>query len=132
MSHARIQFESGTLAPAELAAAFAALPADITFVDADGIVRYFSTYRIFSRPPECLDTHVLDCHSESTRPGIARLLSELASGWRDEAVFLEQKGGRDVRVRYVALRDSEGAYLGCLEIAQWADDPVGAQGESPT
>ncbi len=128
MSDARIEFENGSLAPEELAAAFAALPADITFVDAEGIVRYFSAYRIFSRPPECLDRHVLDCHSESTRPGIAKMLSEFASGWRDEAIFLERKSGRDVHVRYVALRGADGGYLGCLEVAQWADE----LGDAPT
>ncbi len=125
MTHARIPFENGSLSPAEVAASFAALPADVTFVDADGIVRYYSTYRIFSRTPACLDLHVLDCHSESSRPGIARMLSEFASGWREEAVFLEKKNGRDVYVRYIAVRDADGVYLGCLEIAQWADEASG-------
>ena len=55
MGDMRIRFENGALSPIELAAAFAALPADVTFVDADGIVRYYSEYRIFSRTPECLD-----------------------------------------------------------------------------
>ena len=121
--HARIQYENGSLAPGELATAFAALRADITFVDAEGIVRYFSEYRIFDRPPECVDTHVLDCHSESTRPGIARMLSEFASGWRTRRSSVGEKHGREVNVRYVALRDAQSVYLGCLEIAQWAVDP---------
>lgn len=121
MSHARIPFENGSLSPVELAAAFSALPADITFVDAEGIVRYYSAYRIFSRPPACLDRDVLECHSESSRFGISRMLSEFAGGLRDDAVMLSHKDGRDVDVRYAALRDGEGSYLGCLEIAQWAD-----------
>jgi uncharacterized protein len=117
----RISFESGSLALEELAAAFAAVPADVTFVDAEGIVRYYSAYRIFDRTPECFGRHVLDCHSEATRPGIERMLSEFASGWREEAVFVEKKHGREVNVRYVALRSAAGGYLGCLETAQWAD-----------
>ena len=121
MTHARIPFENGSLSPAEVAASFAALPADVTFIDAEGIVRYYSSYRIFSRTPECLDRHVLDCHSEASMPGVARMLSEFASGWRDEAVFVEQKNGRDVSVRYMAVRGEGNAYLGCLELAQWAD-----------
>jgi DUF438 domain-containing protein len=128
MTHARIPFENGALSPDELAAAFAGLPADITFVDAAGIVRYYSAYRIFSRSPACLDQDVLACHSEGSRPGIARLLSELASGWRDEAIFVEKKDERDVSVRYLAVRDSEGSYLGCLEVAQWADEVPGGAG----
>lgn len=128
MSHSRIPFEFGSLAAAELAAAFSALPADITFVDSDGIVRYYSAYRIFSRTPACLDRDVLECHSESSRAGISRMLSEFASGWRDEAEFISQKNGHDVNVRYVAVRGAEGAYLGCLEIAQWADEATEGSG----
>ena len=121
MTHARILFENGSLSPVELAAALSALPADITFVDAEGIVRYYSAYRIFSRTPACLDRDVFECHSETSRPGISRMLQEFASGSRDDAVYSAEKNGRDVNVRYVALRDGEGSYLGCLEIAQWAD-----------
>jgi DUF438 domain-containing protein len=106
--------------PAAAAALCPAAPADVTFVDGDGVVRHFSQYRIFSRPKSCLDRDVLACHSESSRPGIARLLAEFRDGWRDEAYFLSQKDGRDVDVRYVAVRDADGGYLGCLEIAQWA------------
>ena len=54
MSETRVEFTNGSLGAPELAAAFSAFPADVTFVDADGIVRYFSEYRIFSRPESCL------------------------------------------------------------------------------
>lgn len=121
MAAERLKFMNGMLTPAELSAAFSSIPADITFVDADNVVRYFSEYRIFSRPPECLDRDVLACHSEGTRPGIERMLSEFASGWRDDAFFVGEMRGREVRVEYVALRGADGRYLGCLEIAQWAD-----------
>ena len=45
----------------------------------------------------------------------------MRDGWRDEAVFLEMKAGRQVNVRYIALRDAGGSYLGVAEIASWAD-----------
>ena len=122
MADAVVRFPNGSLTVAQLASAFAAITGDVTFVDADGIVRYYSEYRIFERPPECLGRHVLACHSEGSRAGIERLLSEFATGWRDDAVFLEQKAGRSVQVRYLAVRDAEGSYQGCLEIAQWAGD----------
>jgi hypothetical protein len=122
MTHARIEFEHGSLSAGELVAAFAAQPADITVIDADHIVRYFSTYRIFSRPESCLGAHVLECHSPASRPGIERLLSEFASGVREEAVFLTEKDGRQVDVRYLPLRGEGGAYLGCVEIARWLEE----------
>jgi DUF438 domain-containing protein len=94
--------------------------ADVTFVDAEGVVRYFSAYRIFTRPMSCLDADVLECHPEESRQGVARLLSEFRDGWRDDALFLAHKGGQLVDVRYIALRDIGGVYLGCVEVAQWA------------
>ena len=121
MNAGAVDFPYGSLTPEQLASAFAALPADITIVDADNVVRYYSEYRIFSRTPACLDQDVLECHSPATRPGIARLLAELRDGWREEAVFLESKDGRPVSVAYRAIRDSDGGYLGMMEIAQWAD-----------
>lgn len=123
MAAERIQLATGSLTAAELVALVESYPADVTFVDVEGVVRYYSErYRIFSRAPENVGTHVSDCHSPGTRPRIERLLSELASGWRDEAVFLEQKDGRLVHVRYRAVRDGAGAYVGVLEVAQWADE----------
>ena len=121
MGETRVEFVNGSLGAIELAAAFSAFPADVTFVDAEGLVRYFSEYRIFSRPESCLGEHILDCHGPASRPGVERILSEFASGWRDEAVFLEAKDGRQVDVRYLALRDVQGAYLGCLEVARWSE-----------
>jgi uncharacterized protein len=112
----------GALLPEQLRAIVEAFPADITFVDADNIVRYFSAYRIFSRPESCLGRDVVECHLPPSRPGVSQLLSEFATGWRDEAYFLEHKEGREVHVRYLALRNTESGYMGCLEIVQWGDE----------
>jgi hypothetical protein len=120
VSAARIPFPNGSLSLAELTGAFSALQADVTFIDAENVVRYFSDYRIFSRPATCLNRDVLECHPAATRPGIERMISEFATGWRDEAVFLAHKDGRVVDVRYLAVRDQAGSYLGCLEVATWA------------
>lgn len=125
MAPERIELPNGSLSVEQAAAVFSAIPADVTFVDADNVVRYYSEYRIFERTPTCLGQDVIECHPARSRTGIARLISELRDGWRDDATFLELKGGRPVNVRYVALRDAEGAYLGVVEVASWAD------GESP-
>ena len=110
----------GTL-PIEALPWIDAEPADVTFVDAESVVRYFSEYRIFSRPMSCLDRDVLLCHNELTRPGIKHMLAEFRDGWRDEAVFLAQKNGRDVDVVYSAVRDAEGRYVGCIEVSRWRE-----------
>jgi DUF438 domain-containing protein len=122
-----IDFPHGSLSAEQVAAVFSAIPADVTFVDADNVVRYYSEYRIFDRTPACLDGDVLECHSPRSRSGIERLIAELRDGWRDEAVFVELKGGRPVNVRYSAVRDGDGSYLGVVEVASWADDGLTAR-----
>ena len=50
------------------------------------------------------------------------MLDEFRDGRRDQAVFAAEKNGRYVQVRYFALRSKDGAYGGCFELAQWADE----------
>lgn len=125
MSDEYIQFDTGTLSTDEVRAILGHLHLDITLVDAQDRVRYYSEgFRVFRRAPENLGTNVLECHSPSTRPRVAQLMSELRSGWRDDAEFLVQNDGRNVEVRYIALRDEAGEYQGVLEIARYLDgDP---------
>jgi DUF438 domain-containing protein len=102
-----------------------ALPLDLTFIDEERRVLYYSeSYRVFSRTPDVIGADAVACHSPGTRPRVERLISELESGWRDDARFLERVDGRDVDVRYIAVREEDGTYRGTLEIAQWVDDPA--------
>lgn len=112
---------AGALTPEQAGLVFGALPLDLTFVDGSGRVAWYSPYRIFDRAPSDIGRDVVECHSAATRPRVARLMSELASGWRDSAEFLSEKDGRAVEVVYLALRDAGGAYRGVLEVCRWAD-----------
>ena len=117
-----VPLDTGALTPEQVRLVMNELQLDLTFVDEHNVIRYYSEhFRVFERTPEDIGTDVVACHSPGTRSRVERLLSELASGWRDSAEFLEKKGERLVDVRYVALRDEAGAYRGCLEIASWAE-----------
>lgn len=118
-----IRLDTGALTPDQVRLVLDLLPLDLTFVDEQGLVRFYSErYRIFSRTPDVIGTAVTDCHSPGARPRIARLISELETGWRDDAEFLVEHDGRLVRVRYLAVRDDDGGYRGCLEVAQYVED----------
>lgn len=117
-----IPMHVGELLPEEIRLILGALPLDLTYVDADNAVRWYSAHRIFSRQPADIGRDVLLCHSDGSRPGVARLMDELRDGIRDVAEFLEQSKGRLVQVRYFALRDEHGAYRGVLEMAQEVGD----------
>jgi DUF438 domain-containing protein len=125
MSDSRVELDTGALKLEELRSILEHLPADVTFADAENVLRFYTgRYRIFDRTPETIGTSMIECHSPSSRANVERLVAELRDGWRDEATFLEEKGGRPVHIRYLPVRDN-GTYLGILEIAQWADE-IGA------
>jgi len=117
-----VKFEKGELSVAQLAAAFDAVPANVCFIDTDRIIRYVSRYAVFGGyAPEIVGTDVLDCHAEPTRERILRMLADFAEGAKDSDGHIAEKHGRSVRVAYRAVKDAEGAYLGCLEVAYWMD-----------
>ena len=117
MSHQETPLSTGSMTPEQLVLSFSALPFDVTFVDEHDRVRYFSQgYRIFSRTPDIIGTDVVECHSPASKGAVAQLISELKSGRRDEAEFLEEVNDRLVHIHYIALRDDGGTYKGVLEI----------------
>lgn len=111
---------TGALTLAELEALFAALPVDVTFVDADDRVRYFSEgrNRVFHRAKAVLGRKVQNCHPPSSVGTVERILADFRAGTEDVAEFWLQMRGRFVHVRYFALRDGAGAYTGTLEVTQ--------------
>jgi DUF438 domain-containing protein len=104
-----------------------ALPLDITFIDEDDIIRYYSDYRIFNRTPEIIGTTVQNCHSPASRAAVDKVIDDLKTGREDVIEQPTKKGGRPVMVRYVAVRGQKGEYLGLLETCQWVNGKTGKQ-----
>jgi DUF438 domain-containing protein len=116
----KIRLPTGSLGPKELEAILNALPIDATFVDADDRVRYFThgRERVFSRSRAILGRKVQYCHPPSSVDTVDRILAAFRAGTEDRAAFWIQMRGKFVHIEYVALRDAEGKYLGCLEVTQ--------------
>lgn len=117
---ARVQLPSGSLTPVELQAILNTIPFDLTFVDKDDTVRYFTQgrERIFSRSRAILGRKVQYCHPPSSVEIVEQILSDFRSGAHDHAAFWITMQGRFLSIEYFALRDPAGAYLGCLEVSQ--------------
>ena len=111
---------TGALSLEQLKAVFATLPVDVTFVDADDRVRFFSEgkERVFPRPKAILGRLVQHCHPPGSVDVVERILSDFRSGRQDLAEFWIDFKGRFAHIRYFALRDEKGAYLGTLEVTQ--------------
>ena len=115
-----VDLPSGPLSLLELAAILDSLPVDISFVDAEGHVRYFNETpeRIFTRTRAVIGRTVEGCHPQKSLHAVKRILEDFRAGKRDKAEFWINLGGKMVHIRYFPVRSKEGKYLGCLEVTQ--------------
>lgn len=115
-----VVFPTGALTFDQLRGILGALPVDITFVDADDRVRYFSegADRVFERSKAILGREVRHCHPPKSVHVVEEIVSSFRSGRQDVAEFWIELRGRFVHIRYFAVRDPEGTYLGTLEVTQ--------------
>ncbi|MCS7314872.1 MAG: DUF438 domain-containing protein [Bryobacterales bacterium] len=119
-STADVRLPNGALSLKQLAAILHTLPVDLTFVDAEDRVVFFSEGRdrIFARSRAILGRLVQHCHPPKSVDVVNRILEDFRSGRQNVAEFWIQHHGRFVHIRYFAVRDAEGAYLGTLEVTQ--------------
>ncbi|MGC8874658.1 MAG: DUF438 domain-containing protein [Chloroflexia bacterium] len=116
----RIPLHTGALSPAELNLLFRHLPVDITFVDKDDRVRFFSQTRdrIFPRAATVIGRQVQQCHPPASIHKVQQILDDFRAGRRDHAEFWIRMRGRFIYIVYYAVRDENGEYQGTLEVIQ--------------
>ena len=97
-----------------------ALPVDVTFVDHDDTVRYFSENkeRIFVRTRAIVGRNVQNCHPPQSVDRVEKILDTFKDGSRDQAEFWLNLKGKMIYIVFYAVRDENGKYLGTLEVAQ--------------
>ncbi len=119
-SGGRIQLPTGSFSVPELEAVLNSIPFDVTFVDAEDTVRYFShgRERIFARSRAILGRKVQFCHPPKSVDTVQRILDDFHSGKQSHAHFWIELGGKFISIEYFALRDADGEYLGTLEVSQ--------------
>ncbi|HEY9062962.1 MAG TPA: DUF438 domain-containing protein [Pseudobacteroides sp.] len=115
-----IKFETGILSPEELNAMLNTLPIDISFVDKDGAVKYFSQAkeRIFPRTKAIIGRQVQNCHPPASVHIVEKIIEDLKSGRKDHEDFWINMRGQFVYIRYFAVRNEKNEFLGTLEVTQ--------------
>jgi PAS domain S-box-containing protein len=104
-----------------LAAILNALPVELSFIDHEDRVRYFSHEhgeKIFGRSRGAIGMAVQNCHPPKSLHLVNQILADFKAGRRDVAEFWIDIGGRKVHIRYWPVRDAGGRYLGTLETVQ--------------
>jgi len=98
-----------------------AFPMEFSIIDADDEVLFWNQHesRIFRRPYGVLGKNVRNCHPEKSLDKVLEVIEALRSGERDHVDFWidlpEDDKPRKLLIRYFAIRDDEGNYLGTLE-----------------
>ena len=111
---------TGVFNKEELTYMLNSLPFDITFVGNDDNVRYFSqsSERIFPRTKTVIGRNVSNCHPPASVHIVEDIVNDFKSGKKDHEDFWIKKGDMFIYIRYFAVRDEEGEYLGVVEVTQ--------------
>lgn len=127
----KIQMPTGQLSVDELIGVFQSMPFDLTFVDKDDTVRYFSPGRdrIFERSRAILGRKVQYCHPPKSVHIVNQILRDFKAGHQDRARFWISMRGRMVFICYYAVRGADGGYMGTLEVTQDLTEVRGLEGE---
>jgi DUF438 domain-containing protein len=122
---------TGSLTLEQLQGIFSILPVDVTFVDHEDRVRFFSAGRgrVFVRTPAIIGRQVQHCHPPKSYAIVERILSDFRSGRESVAEFWITLNGRFIHIRYFAVRDAAGHYRGTLEVTQDATSVRALTGE---
>ncbi|RLE19313.1 MAG: DUF438 domain-containing protein [Acidobacteria bacterium] len=116
----RIRLSTGTMTEKELAAILNTIPFDMTFVDKDDTVRYFTRgkERVFARSKAIIGRKVQHCHPPKSMHIVEKILDDFKAGREESAAFWINLGGKFVHIEYFSLRGDDGEYLGTLEVSQ--------------
>ncbi|HKJ78031.1 MAG TPA: DUF438 domain-containing protein [Prolixibacteraceae bacterium] len=126
-----VQLPSGSFSAEELMAILNTGPFDMTFVDKNDKVKYFTQgkERIFQRNRAILNRDVRHCHPPASAHIVDKILEDFKSGKEERAPFWIQLNGKFIHIEYFALRNEKGEYLGTLEVSQNLTDYRQLEGE---
>ncbi len=126
-----VQFDFGSLNQTQLNPLLNTLPVEITFVDANDTVQYFNkpAKMIFVRTKAVIGRKVQNCHPAKSLDTVTRIVQSFKSGKKSMAEFWINLNGRMIFIRFFAVRDAEGKYLGTVEVVQDVTDIQKLQGE---
>ena len=115
-----VNLPTGTLKTEELERMLNTLPIDITFVDKEDTVKYFSqgAERIFPRTTAVIGRKVSNCHPPASVHIVEKLVEDFKAGRKDSEDFWINMGEKYILIRYFAVHSEKGEYLGVLEVTQ--------------
>ena len=126
-----VKFENGLLSAEEIAGIFEVIPGELSFVDKDNVVKFFTKgeERIFTRTKAVIGRSVEHCHPHASVHMVNKIIEDFKSGEKDSEEFWIQMGELFVFIRFFAVRNKDGEYLGSLEYVQNIKPLMNLKGE---
>ncbi len=130
--NSEIDLETGNLSVEQIKLMFNHLPVDITFVDENNKVKYFSTpkKRIFPRTKSVIGRDVHNCHPPESVHIVEQIVESFRNGKKDVASFWINIKGNMLLIQYFAVRDENGSYKGVMEVSQEISEIQNLEGEN--
>ena len=126
-----LDFETGQMTLRQAILLLNSLPVNITFVDENDEVKYFSRpeERFFTRSKAIIGRKVANCHPPESVHIVNELVDSFKSGDKNKESFWIQMQGKFILIQYFALRDEDGSYKGTIEVSQDITDIRKLDGE---
>ena len=121
----KLQFPTGELSMEQLTTILQLLPVDITFIDKDDVVRFFTNEgQVFTRPLSALGRDVMNCHPPEIIPVVRNLIADFKAKKRTQMIVHRYIRERPIRVHYQAMYDAAGEYIGTVEFVTDHAEPL--------
>ncbi|MCP4761974.1 MAG: DUF438 domain-containing protein [archaeon] len=126
-----LKLKTGNLSLKQIDLMLRNLPIDISFIDAKEEVAYYSNTeeRIFPRSPGVIGRKVQFCHPQKSIDKVQQIIDSFRKGTKDVAEFWIQVNDKFIFIRYFAIHDDNGEFLGTLEVSQDITDIRKLKGE---
>lgn len=126
-----VDLKTGYLSAEQIRLVFNHLPVDITYVDENNKVKYFSTpeKRIFRRTNSIIGRDVKNCHPHESVHVVEKIVEAFRKGEKDKASFWIRMKGEFILIQYFAVRDEAGNYKGVVEVSQEVTEIRSLEGE---
>lgn len=127
----KIDLKTGVLSIEQIILIFNHLPVDITYVDENDTVQYFSTpkHRIFPRTTAIIGRNVSNCHPPESVHVVEQIVASFKSGEQSHADFWIKMKGLYILIQYFAIRDQENTFRGVVEVSQEISEIKALEGE---
>jgi DUF438 domain-containing protein len=126
-----VDLGTGIVTPEQIKLIFNHLPVDITYVDENDTVQFFSTpqKRIFPRTTAIIGRKVSNCHPPESVHVVEKIVESFKNGEKDHADFWIKMKDEYILIRYFAVRDEQNNYKGVIEVTQEISDIKAIDGE---